>query len=288
MTTDGITRSLNTFFDWLERHRWVNTALVLAYVAFILFGHDTFVRVSIVVMNALTLPIYNTVVGAITVSVGLTFVGFLFFFLRKKSSDRPMKALYLGVILLMLVLHHFLLFEMNIEVIHAGLYAGLALLLFPFGRRFGAPLVLSLPIMFLDEWYQYQVLYPAYVEYLELNDIVIDLLGSTLVLCGLWVIGVRDRQVARPFLLRTEGMLLVGMAAMVVFLLVSGLVVSFPDEATDRAFLVMSRLADPHEFWRTHGFTGRIYHVLPPIAGLVVILSLTLFFQRMGSQSERG
>jgi len=239
-------------------------------------------------MNALTLPVYNMVVGAITVSLGLAFVGFLFFFLREKSPDRPLKVFYLAAILLMLVLHHFLLFEMNIEVIHAALYAGLALLLFPFGRRFGAPLVYALPIMFLDEWYQYQVLYPSYVEYLELNDIVIDLLGSALVLCGLWIIGVRDRPVAKPFPLRKEGMLLVGMATMVVFLLVSGLVVRFPDEATARTLLVMSRLADPLEFWRVHGFTGRTYHVLPPIAGLFVILGLTLLFQGMGSRPERS
>jgi hypothetical protein len=284
MITDGIPRSLNTFFDWLERHRSVNAALVLAYVAFILFGHDTFVHFSIVVMNALTLPVYNMVVGAITVSVGLTFVGFLFFFLRKKSSDRPMKALYLGAILLMLVLHHFVLFEMNIEVIHAGLYAGLAVLLFPFGRRFGAPLVYALPIMFLDEWYQYRILYPDYVEYLELNDIVIDLLGSALMLCGLWVIGVRDRPAHRSFFLRTEGILFMAMAAVAAMLLTTSLVVPFPDDATERTLLVMSRLPDPQGFWSVHAFTGRTYHVLQPITGLVVIAVLVLLGQGMGTR----
>jgi len=288
MATQRITRSLNALFDWMEANREVNILLMLAYVAFILFGHDTFVHVSIAVMSALTLPVYNVVVGAITVSVGLAFVGFLFFFLRKKSPERPLKVFYLSAILMLLVLHHFLLFEMNIEVIHAGLYAGLALLMFPFGRRFGAPLVYALAIMFLDEWYQYQVLYPDYVEYLELNDIVMDLLGSALMLCGLWVIGVRHRPVAKPFFLRKEGMLLIAMAAMVVFLLLSGLVVRFPDEATESTLLVMSRLADPLEFWRVHGFTGRTYHVLPPIAGLFVIFGLTLLLQGMGSKPARS
>lgn len=281
-----ITRKANALIDWLEGHRMVNAALVLAYVGFILFGHDIFVRVSVTVMNALSLPVYNLVIGAVTVIIGLGFIGFLVFFLGKGNFQRKRKSAFLAVLMLLLVAHHFVLFEMNIEVIHAGLYAGLAVLLFPFGRRFGAPLVYALPIMFLDEWHQYRILYPDYVEYLELNDMVIDLLGSALMLCGMWVIGVRDRPAHRSFFLRKEGMLFMAMAVVAAMLLATGLLVPFLDDATERTLLVMSRLPDPQGFWSVHAFTGRTYHVLQPITGLVVIAVLVLLGQGMGTRPE--
>jgi len=281
MTTDTITRSLNGFFGWLEAHRVVNLLLVLAYVAFILFGHDTFVQISIAVMNALTLPVYNVVVGAITVSVGLAFVGFLFFFLRKKSPERPRQVFYLSAILLMLVLHHFLLFEMNIEVIHAALYAGLALVLFPLTRRPGATIILALPVMMLDEWHQYIILYPEHVHYFDFNDILMDMLGCALLLCGLWIMGVGMRPPQRPFFLRLEVLVLSGIVLGSVIANVMCVVALFPETSCDNTLFVVNALPDPMEFWRTHPFTGRTYHALPPVSGMAMVTLAALFFLGM-------
>lgn len=285
MTADAITRFFNAWFDWLEAHRVQNLMLVLVYAAFILLGHDRFVQISIAVLNALTLPVYNLVVGVITVAVGLSFVGLLSFFLRKKSSDRPRKIFYLSTILVLLVLHHFFLFEMNIEVIHAVLYAGLALVLFPFTRRPGATIVLALPVMMMDEWYQYIMLYPGYVHYFDFNDIVMDILGCALLLCGLWIMGVKMRPAKRLFIQRTE---VWGISVLVLGSVVATMtcvVALFPQTACSHTLLVVNALPNPLEFWQTHPFTGRTYHVLSPVAGLATVTGLALFFLGMTGAS---
>lgn len=288
MTTNAVTRYLNAIFDWMESHRALNVLLVLAYVAFILFGHDTFVNISISVMTALTLPVYNVVVGAVTVAVGAAFVSLLFLFLKNGSPQRPRQIFYLTAIVLMLVLHHFLFFEMNIEVIHAALYAGLALVLFPLTRRPGATIIFAMPVMMLDEWYQYIVLYPEHVLYFDFNDMLMDMLGCALLLCGLWVMGVRMSPPHRPFFLRMEILLLA--AIVVVCVLATGLcvVALFPETACDNTVFVVNALPDPLEFWRTHPFTGRTYHALPPVSGLAVVTLAALFFSGMGPSADDG
>jgi hypothetical protein len=288
LTTHYITDRLNAIFDWMEANRAVNLLLVLAYVAFILFGHDTFVNVSIAVMTALTLPVYNMVVGAITVAVGAVFVGVLFLFLRKDGPQRPRQIFYLSAIVLMLVLHHFFLFEMNIEVIHAALYAGLALVLFPLTRRPGATIILALPVMMLDEWYQYIILYPEHVLYFDFNDILMDMLGCALLLCGLWIMGLSMRPSYRPFLLRMEILLLTAIVAGCVIATGLCIVALFPETSCDNTLFVVNALPDPMEFWRTHPFTGRTYHALPPVAGLAVVTLAALFFTGLGTSPEGG
>jgi len=285
LTTQRITDRLNAIFDWMEANRALNVLLVLSYVVFILFGHDTFVNISIAVMTALTLPVYNVVVGAVTVAVGVIFVSVLFLFLKTSSPQRPRQIIYLSAIVLMLVLHHFFLFEMNIEVIHAALYAGMALVLFPLTRRPGATIILALPVMMLDEWYQYIILYPEHVHYFDFNDILMDVLGCALLLCGLWIMGVRMRPPHRPFFLRMEILLLTTILAGCVLATSLCVVALFPDTSCDNTLFVVNALPDPMEFWRTHPFTGRTYHALPPVAGLAVVTGLVLFFQGMTNSS---
>lgn len=276
--------ALERVFGLLERHRGGNAALALAYVAFILLGHDHFVRLSIDVMNALTLPVYNMVVGSITAVVGLGFTGLLLLHLRRNGRDRSRQLGYLSAIVLALILHHFLLFEMNIEVIHAALFGGLALVLFPFTRRPGATILMSLPVMMLDEWYQYRVLYPHYVFYFDFNDILMDMLGAALVLCGLWILGVR-MGLHRKHALRHDLLLFAGLLGACAVLLLSGAVVPFAHDTTDRTLLVLNTLPDPHRFWRVHSYTGRIYHAMPPLEGMAVMFLVPLTLLRMGASA---
>lgn len=281
MHTDRIRDILNGTIDRMEAHRGLNVALLLAYVAFILFGHAPFVRVSISVMTALTLPVYNLVVAALTASFGIAFVALMLFFLRKYGPDRSRQIFYLVSIVLLLVLHHMLLFEMNIEVIHAALYAGLALVLFPFTRSPGATIVLAMPVMMVDEWYQYIVLYPEHVLYFDFNDILMDMLGSATMLCGIWVMGVRLNSPDRPFLLRKEAIMLAFLVGCYLLAVCTCLVAQFPDNGCDHTWLVLNRLYDPLQFWRAHPFTGRVYHAMPPAAGMVVITLAAIFFMGM-------
>lgn len=284
MRKERITALLQGIIAWLAVHRMVNGALVLAYAAFILFAHDHFVQLSIRVMNALTLPVYNSVVAMLVGVVGGAFFVVLLLFLQKETNHRGRKLGYLVAILILLVLHQLFLFEMNIEVIHAMQFAVLAMLLFPLTQRFGASIIMSIPVMLLDEWHQFQVLYPTYVQYFEFNDMLMDILGCSLLMCGLWIMGVWELPSARPWYLRAEAMVVAVLAVGALLAMTTCIIVPFPKDACATTWLVLNTLPDPAALWQTHPFTGRVYHAMQPLEGMVVVMVVAVVMMGMGEK----
>jgi hypothetical protein len=276
---------INAAVAWLQAHRAINSALVIGYALFILLAHNAFVQHSIWVMNALTLPVYNGVVAGIAGVFGVLFVLLMLSFFRINTPERPRKLFYLIAILLLLVVHHIFLFEMNIEVIHAMQFAVLGFLLFPFTQRFGAAIAMGIPIMMLDEWYQYRVLYPDYVQYFDFNDILMDMLGCALLLCGMWIVGVQTKPAPQPIYRRPEIILMAALSVAIVTAILSCTIAFFPENACPNTWLVLNKLPNPLIFWQVHPFTGRIYHAIPPMEGMAVILGISLFFLGMGRKA---
>jgi hypothetical protein len=71
-------------------------------------------------------------------------------------------------------------------------------------------------------------------------------------------------------------------------MLLSRVVVPFPQDATDYTLLVLNTLPDPHLFWRVHAYTGRVYHAMPPVEGLAVTALAALALLRMGSPAKKS
>jgi hypothetical protein len=287
MNSKRIPDALNTAVAWLQAHWIINIALVIGYALFILLAHKAFVQHSIWVMNALTLPVYNGVVAGIAGCFGVLFVLLMLSYLRINNPERPRKLFYLIAILLLLVVHHNFLFEMNIEVIHAMQFAVLGFLLFPFTQRFGAAIAMGIPIMMLDEWYQYRVLYPDYVQYFDFNDILMDILGCALLFCGMWIVGVRTKPVPQPIYRRPEIILMSALSVAILGAMFTCTIAFFPENECLNTWLVLNKLPNPIIFWQAHPFTGRIYHAIPPMEGMAVILGISLFFLGMGDQKEK-
>jgi len=248
--------------------------LVLLYIAFILLGHDAFVQLSVVVMNKLSLPVYNQRVLQLIWASGFFFVIYTFYNLCKTPTLWQTKLFFLTLCLVGLGAHIAILFEMNIEIIHVLEYVILVGLIFPFSRSISVSLVLALPVMIADELHQYLVLYPNYNKYFEWNDIVLDLLGAgTLFL--MWHIGgltIQKPKINFVFwaLLGFVGLMLLGFG--------TKLFVYTPTDATSFSWIVFNRLDNPNLFWQIHAFTGARYHVLSPTFGVLLILSVLFVF----------
>ena len=145
---------------WLSERKSLNYVLVILYVIVLLSLHDTFVNLSVWIMQKLTLDRYDRVILVIAfLSLGM--LGYLFFknwrLIRQHSSLKM--VLLLGSILF-LVLHLNSLLVLNIELIHALQFGLLALLIFPLSRSFAITLCMATMIGYVDEYYQYQYLYP--------------------------------------------------------------------------------------------------------------------------------
>jgi hypothetical protein len=263
---------------WLEKRRLINVLLVLAYSVFIFFMHNPVVLLSVWVMKLLTLPIYNKVVLVIFTLFIILFTTFLLTQLKKYPGNYPLKLLYLFASIAFIIIHFKLMFEMNIEIIHIYEYPLLAILIFPLTRRFGPAVLFALPVMLLDEWHQYMVLYPAYVEYLELNDVMIDIYGCGLAMATLMICGVARKEMINPFWKRPEFITLCLILFGFIIAVKTCFFCYYPADKCSNTYMVLNKLEEPEKFWRQFKNRPVIYHVSTPFESVVIITSLCLFY----------
>lgn len=272
---------INHVINYLQNRKLLNLALVFGYgIALILF-HDTVVQVSIKVMNSLSLDTYNQVVKWICIGVGLVVTALLIRALAKSRENKVAIISYLLVSLGLAIAHFFVMLEMNIEMIHALEFTILAVLIFPLVGRFGAAIVFCLPFIFVNEWYQYQVLYPGYIKYFEFNDIFIDLIGCGVAIIVLWINGVKPKTPVPAYWRRPELLFIICTIGLCLNLVNACFFAQYTSTQCENTWLVLNLLDNPHQFWQHHDFTGAVYHVMNPKEGMVALSLLCLFYMSM-------
>jgi hypothetical protein len=271
---------------WLEKHRIVNLILVCGYAAFLLFAHDIFVNLSVAIMNALSMAIYEKVVAIVLVLIAIGLVGTVFSVVRNGQLELRFVGFF-GVTLLLLIAHFFVLTEMNIEFIHAVIYGLLALLLFPLVGRFGGAVLLGLPIMIFDEWYQHIILFPHYTMYFEFNDVVLDLLGASVLISGIGMLGAKSSLKLQPIYMRLEVWFIAIMAFVTVILISSCSIVPFSIDSCENTWLVLNKLPELHDFWYVHPAIGSIFHILKPMEGVLMIIVICVAYLGMDFRSKK-
>mgnify|MGYP005841329593 CR=1 FL=1 len=260
--------------EFLKRNLVINVILVIAYSYFIVFMHPDVVEISITVMNSLSLESYNfwvKIISAIAFSI-LSYVVLSQIFQYKEN--RYLKLFYIVITILFIAIHSITMFEMNIEIIHGLMYGILTFLLFPLTGRYAASIIFALPVMLYDEWYQYVFLYPDYVQYYELNDIVMDLLGSGLTVVILFGFNILPFKNKLSVLKRLEWYILPIFFAITLFILSTCYVVIYPEYVCDNTVFILNKLNKPELFWQVHPFTKAEYHVLSFKEAIFLITAL--------------
>ncbi|MCF8465170.1 MAG: hypothetical protein K9G41_10030 [Flavobacteriales bacterium] len=265
---------------WLQKHPVATGTLVVAYALFLVFAHNTFVNLSVGVMNSLSLPVFQKVVAVIVVLFALVLAISGWFVLRKGSIDNLI-ATYFTASLLLLVAHFFVLTEMNVEFIHALMYGGLAALLFPLIGRLGGAIVFCLPIMLIDEWYQHVILFPHYTNYLEFNDIVLDLLGAGLFISMLRLLGMNSERGFTSFRVRSEVWLLLSVVGIIIVVMATCIIVPYSEDACSNTWFVLNKWPEMTEFWYVHPVIGSTFHILKPVEGIVLMFLLCMAYLGM-------
>jgi len=264
--------------DWLEDHRLLNIALILTYFVFIYYMHDPVVHLSVWVMNLMSLPVYNLVVLSISLILLVLFVIFMIVQLIKYRDHRSLKIAYLLFTITIIIIHFLTMFEMNIEIIHVFEYSILVLLIFPVTRRFGASILFALPFMLLDEWHQYIILYPSYVEYFEFNDIMMDIYGSGLTMVAIIISGVKGQEPVQAFWKRSEFIFLTAALVFVAIAINTCFISMYEADKCSNTWLVLNRIHGPITFWRSFPNRDVIYHVMQPLEAIISISVLTCIY----------
>jgi len=270
---------INRFVKWQTENRIINLVLVIGYVVFLVFAHEWFVNLSVEVMNNLSLDVYNKLVAGIAAFVLAAILGLVFWAIRSKIKVQRSGILFTISVLAGLVFHFFVFTEMNIEFIHSMEFGLLAALIYPLVGRFGAAAIYAFPIMLIDEWYQYQVLFD-WVEYFDFNDILLDLLGAGLFLSILKIFN-HDSSGSKPILQRPELYVLAFFSLAIAVLLMTSVIVPYAEDASSNTWLILNDIQEPYGLWREHPLIGSTYHVLEPINGLITVFAVCLFYLAM-------
>jgi hypothetical protein len=174
----------------------------------------------------------------------------------------------------------------NIERIHYPQYAMLALLLGLSVRNEMLILFLTSGLGFVDEFMQY-AMNPAKTNYLDFNDIVLNTLGAAMGVVLL--LGLRKEVTTKPTgyeskLQRVSVSTGAISVAVILFSLALERIAPLVERAKDRSVfaVVDGRLSfimsfeRQEKFWSTSYF-GRVFHVLSPFEGVLVLFLLLLF-----------
>jgi hypothetical protein len=256
----------------------INIILVIIYALVILFLHDFFVKITLHIKDVMGIVAFNNAVSIISITFLVLFGGVLVNQLLKNKSDIALKLFYLFSLSGIMILHSRIMFELNIEIIHSLEYAVLAFLLFPLFNRFGAAVIFALPVMLVDEWFQYQVMYKEYVEYFELNDVLMDTFGCGFIMIMVWIFGVKSKPINKPFW-KTPEYIFLSLLIIILAISISTCFFSLYEVTKcDNTWLVLNKLKSPDSFWQIHPFHKSKYHVMLPIEGFSAIVLSCLFF----------
>jgi hypothetical protein len=278
----NIASPLNRIIQWLHERPLLNALIVIAYAVFLIFMHGHLVLVSVWIMNQLTFEVYNKSIEVVYLVFLALLSGFLWRQFRLHGQNLNLKLSYLFLTITFIIIHSRFMFDSNIEVIHSFEFTFLAFLIFPFTKRFGAAIFFTLPFMLIDEWYQFIILYPG-LDYLDLNDIMMDTYGCGLAMTVLFIAGVKPQNHIAPLNKRPE---FITWAALIVVVLLAAqlcLIASYTFDRCGNTLLVINEGNVVEPFWRQHPSFKTVYHVMKPLEALIAIASVHLFYLGLDS-----
>lgn len=250
---------------------------MVVYFLFILLMHGHIVLLYLSIESYIGMAAANVLVALLFFMAGGAIGVAVFAQTRATWPGSKKPFLYLITTTLLIVLHSRFMFDSNIEVIHAMEFSFLAFLIFPLTNRFGFAVLLTVPFMLIDEWYQYVLLYPDWNTFFEFNDILMDIYGCAALMCVLMLLGVRPGAVL-PIWKRPELYLLTMAIVVLLTLNYFCVVANYAYQVCDNTLLVLNERTTPELFWRWHPSRQVWYHAMSPPEALVVITIALVFF----------
>lgn len=269
---------MNKLISWLERNNIIAILLAIAVYFSIVAFHEAITELAIRLRNAIGRDHYNAYLAYGFLSVLLVVLSFLFYH-SLKGPQKYLKITLSFILTAMIVFSFRFLMVYSIEAIHFVEYMLVAIILLPVLRSYGGTVFWITILGILDELFQYRFLTPNF-EYLDFNDIILNLLGAGAGVLVVFVFGNNAIKMHRTKWYRSPAFITC-MSLLTAFfiLLLSGKMSVNPAETPgSETWFSLNRKSMPDESWTT-AYPGRIFHILKPLEGIVVLMVIfTGFF----------
>jgi len=169
----------------------------------------------------------------------------------------------------------------NIEVVHFFQYAMFALLCFPLTLNYNQTMIISTLAGALDEAYQFFYLAPQRTDYFDFNDVVINLVGVAFGLLVIKIFKPATKVISLKQFLFSPASILTILISVIIFISFNTNFLGIYHTNTDAQFVLVKKTFD--SFWTTV-HPNITYHVMLPLEGLLVIISLWFFYWPLGNE----
>lgn len=242
---------------------------------------------------------FATDVLSMIVLCGIVLLGVMLVRKRRVAALKHV-AFWLVLIALMWIADHYLVVN-NAERIHFPQYAVLALLLGLSLRSEVLILGVTSFAGFLDEFLQF-VMNPVKTNYLDFNDIVLNILGAGFGIALLIALRRPPVSAVRKFEERFRSIFLFSISLpglLAIAAAVTGRIVPLLDGIRERSVFadVNGRLSfilsfEKHDHFWIKSYFGKVFHILSPLEGgivvIVILISLAWVSKALGKSAEES
>jgi len=237
------------------------------------FFHDEATQLAIKFRKQVGIDNYNLLISLVAGTALVMLLVYTFYHIMK-SQSKAIKISYLFLSCFLMVLFYRTALVYNIEAIHFAQYMMLAILVFPLLRSYGETVFWVSMMGILDEVYQYLILTPDF-SYFDFNDVVLNLIGAGL---GVVIVFISSDYPSMKYLIfrKPSFWFFLLFFAVVSISIFSGVFALYPVEANatgNEPFLILNRSAPEANFWTKLGH-GRVYHIIRPLEGVIIMCVL--------------
>lgn len=275
---------MNRLILWFSRRRLFTFCCLVAYLISVCLGHKVVSDFFDWMRDVLSFPVYNSLLLATAAVLFLIFSLVLFNRIWRDKTRRVARMAWFFLTAALAVGAYEVLIVFSIETIHFIQYALPALPVFALTMNFGETVGWVTLMGALDEAYQYFVIYANYkTVYFDFNDIMLNLVGAGIGVLAIYTLSDlnappfsgKERTAVRSsrHFLSPSRALTISVIAMGFVLHLAGIIEPYHEASASSAPIVLSRKLPAAHFWlRPH--IGKTFHILSPIQGIIVGLTL--------------
>ena len=275
---------MTRFVNYLSQRPVLNIVLVICYYLLVVLPHE---QIGLFIAKNLDKPYGRTKYNLIILLIGVFLLSvFMLFvwrgFKKIESKDKKKVVGYLSLSIVLIVLSINLIMVVNVEIIHIIQYAVMSVLIFPLLKNFNLTLFWITIFGALDEAYQYFYLAALRTDYYDFNDIVINLIGSTMGLIFLKSQGISNLKPLGPWYKNSIFYFIISIALVIIIAWATNYLTIYPTDGESPAPIQIIRRFKPG-FWQTIPPKVK-FHVIRPLEGLIMVSLLLITYSKLGDK----
>ncbi len=277
---------MGRLIKWLSGRTISTLMLSCLYLFSVIFFHKEVSKISDWLAAKLSFKVYNHLNFLFSLVALVVFVMFIVIKMIK-GEQRFLKIIYWVFTISLVIISYKMLVVFNVEIIHFPQYAILALPVFALLKRFGETVFWVTVAGAMDEAYQYFFLLRKIDVHFDFNDIILNLIGGGIGV--VWIYTLLDlkpelfnlhentsRKWNKFIMWAITGCVVIGG----IILYAAGILQFYPEANPSPPLIVLSRVPPPTQFWINPNI-GKSYHILHPIAGMVLTAALIVCYSLM-------